>query len=175
MRTLLFAVWVIIAVTGCIDEKEFDLPSAPPRIVVDGVISTIPSESYVKLGWSTEANALCKDDFGIPVRCEPDPGNGTYNVNGTVSVFENESVIATTSFQMIDKEGEIRLDLNVSGTPGSKYVLQIDLDYKGNQEHYTATTYMLPTPEITDITYTIRKGDVGKTDNMVPLISFNEP
>ena len=34
---------------------------------------------------------------------------------------------------------------------------------------------MLPTPPITDITYTIRKGDVGKSDNLVPLISFTDP
>lgn len=161
---------------GCIDEYQIDLPSEPPRIVIDGLISNRQGESYVSIGWSTVANFSCKDALGHNVRCEPGTYSGPYKVNGLVRITENSGArTIELPFRMNDKEGIILVQPEITGIPGYEYELEVEIDYGGAKEYYSASTEMLPTPEITDITYEIRKGDVGKSDDLVPLISFNDP
>jgi len=161
---------------ACIDEHDIHLTSEPPRIVIDGVISNRQGESYVNVGWSTSANVACRDSFGYRVRCEPETFGGPYKVIGLARIIENEGArTIELPFRMNDKEGMILLKPEITGSPGYKYELELEIQYDGAMEYYSASTEMLPTPEITNIAYEIRKGDVGKSDDFVPLISFTDP
>ena len=175
MKNLLIIVFLFVS-GGCIDEHQIDLPSEPPRIVIDGLISNRQGESYVNIGWSTGANFSCIDRFGHHVRCAPATFSGPYRVNGLVRITENDGArTIELPFRMNDKEGMILVKPEITGIPGYKYELEVEVDYDGAGEYYSASTEMLPTPQITNITYEIRKGDVGKRDDLVPLISFADP
>jgi hypothetical protein len=63
----------------------------------------------------------------------------------------------------------------MTGEPGKKYGLHIEVTYDGTTRAYHAETEMRSTPDITAITYEIRKAPVGKSEGLVPLISFHEP
>ena len=167
---------VLIVSGGCIDEHQIDLPSEAARIVIDGLISNKQGESYVNIGWSTAANFSCRGSFGDAVRCEPRTFSGPYRVNGLVRIIENYGArTIELPFRMNDKEGMILVKPDVTGIPGYKYELEVEIDYDGSREYYSASTDMLSTPRITNITYEIRKGDIGKNDDFVPLISFADP
>ena len=175
MKNVLIVIFLVV-LGSCIDEYEIDLPSEAPRIVIDGLISNREGESYVNIGWSTAVNFSCTNSFGHPGQCEPGTFNGPYKINGLVRIIENNGTrTIELPFQMNDKEGMILVKPEITGTPGYKYALEVEIDYKGVIEYYSASTEMLASPEITDITYEIREGDVGKRDNMVPLISFADP
>lgn len=175
MKNVLIIVFLFVS-GGCIDEHQIDLPSEPPRIVIDGLISNRQGESYVNIGWSTTANFSCRNSFGDNAKCEPGTFSGPYKVNGLVRIIENNGArTIELPFKMNDKEGMILVKPEITGTPGYKYELEVEMDYDGAREYYSASTEMLPTPQITNITYEIRKGDVGKNDNLVPLISFTDP
>ncbi len=167
---------LLVLFVACIDEYQIHLPSESPRIVIDGVISDKEGESYVNVGWSAAANFSCRDNFGNIVKCEPGTFNGPYKVNGLVRITENNGArTLELPFKMNDKEGMIVLKPEITGTPGYEYGLEVEVEYEGGREFYSASTEMSATPAITDITYEVRKGDIGKNDNLVPLISFTEP
>ena len=175
MKNVLIVIFLLVS-GSCIDEYEIHLPSEPPRIVIDGLISNREGESYVTIGWSTGVDFSCTNRFGDPGKCEPDTFDGPYKVNGLVRIIENNGARSVElPFQMNDKEGMILVKPDITGTPGYKYALEVEIDYDGASEYYTASTGMLASPEITDITYEIREGDVGKKHNIVPLISFADP
>ena len=175
MKNVLIIIFLFVS-GSCIDEYQIDLPSEAPRIVIDALISNREGESYVNIGWSTAVDFSFTNSFGYPGQCEPRTFDGPYKVNGLVRIIENNGTrTIELPFQMNDKEGMILMKPEITGTPGYKYALEVEIDYGGVSEYYSASTEMLPTPEITDITYEIREGDVGKRDNMVPLISFADP
>jgi hypothetical protein len=166
----------LVAMWACIDTYNIELPSEPPRIVIDAVVSDITGESYINISWSSAVNSSCKGYFGDDVSCEPATFKGPYKVIGIASIIEdNGARTVQVPFKMDDKEGMILLKPALTGTPGSSYTLEVDIDYNGTKEFYSASSKMMATPLITDITYEIRNGDVGKEDNFVPLISFTDP
>lgn len=168
--------WLLIILTGCIDELPVTLESDPARLVVDALISNQPASSYVSVSWSGPANEHCRDDFGYIIPCGPTIQNGPYKIKGFVRITEVETGrTVDMPLEMSDKVGMIKLVPNIEGQAGLTYSLEITFDYNGVTESYSSTTKMLPTPIITAIDYEIRKGDVGKNDNAVPLISFTNP
>lgn len=175
MKNVFIIVFLFLS-GSCIDEHQVHLPSESPRIVIDGLISNRQGESYVNIGWSSAVNSSCIDLFGHYVRCEPGTFSGPYKVNGLVRIIENNGArTLELPFRMNDKEGMILVKPDITGIPGYKYDLEVEVDYDGVKEYYSASSEMLPTPRITDITYEVRKGDVGKSDDFVPLISFTDP
>jgi hypothetical protein len=167
---------LLIGLSGCIDEQPVDLKSDPSRLVVDALISNKTASSYVAVGWSGPANETCTDEFGNIIGCGPVVQNGPYNINGVVRITEIETgTTVEMPFKMNDKAGMVQLAPDIQGQRGLTYSLEIRFDYNGIAESYSSTTTMLPTPVITDIGYEIRRGDVGKSDNLVPLISFTDP
>jgi hypothetical protein len=176
MRKKHIAIIFTVVLFACLDEQHLELPSAASRIVIDALISDQQDQSYVTIGWSGAVNAACRNSFSYVIQCEPTIDEGPFKVNGMVTVVEtNTGSTIVIPFQMNDKKGMVKIQVPLAGTPGYKYSLTVDLNYNGEAERYVAESTMLPTPEITDISYEIREGDVGKSDNLVPLISFQEP
>lgn len=166
----------MIVLAGCIDERPVVLKSDPPRLVVDALISSEPASSYVTVGWSGATHDPCTDAYGNIVPCQPEVQNGPYRIDGIVTITESETgMTIQMPLRMNDKSGMIKLSPDMEGRPGFTYTLGIAFSYDGVAESYTAMSTMLPTPIITGIDYEIRKGDVGKRDNAVPLISFTDP
>ncbi|HEY0744411.1 MAG TPA: DUF4249 family protein [Chryseosolibacter sp.] len=175
MKTSIVFIW-LTALTGCVDSYEVELPSESARIVIDALVSDVPGETYINIGWSMAVNGTCKNQFGGSVKCEPVTSTGPYKVKGTVTLKENQGQRKVQlPLLMDDKEGMIELKSDFTGNPGNTYDLEVDIEYDGVREFYSSTATMAATPVITDITYEIRNGDVGKDDNFVPLISFTEP
>lgn len=167
---------LILIVAGCIDEQSIHLPAVEPRIAIDALITAGPEGSVVNIGWTAPVGHACRDNFGSPVKCEPQNPTGPFTVTGTV-ILENAGTHLSVQkdFAMNNREGYVQLAFDFQGTPGNEYVLSVEVNYSGNVQYYQARTTMLSTPPIDSISYTIRKGDVGKNDNLVPLISFVDP
>lgn len=166
----------VAILSGCLGEQQIDLPSGDPRIVVDGLITNREGESYIIIGWSDPVAGSCQDIYGDVTTCIPRSFEGPYNVTGLVRIIENGSEIKSEiSLQMDEKKGMVLLKPDFVSTTGYQYRLEIEIVYNGITEFYSASTTMLSTPTISNISYEIRKGDIGKNDNMVPLISFVDP
>jgi hypothetical protein len=174
MRCKLFT--ILILASSCIDEIKIDLPPHEPKLIVDALISSEANESQLTIGWTSPIGYSCTDSFGNVIKCGPEIQSGPYKVDGEITISDdNEAILYTAAFRMNDKVGLISLAPNFGGVPGARYLLTIKIDYEGQTSYYSAETTMLETPAITEITYIIRKGDIGKNDNFVPLISFIEP
>jgi len=165
-----------LLVVCCLDEREIDLPSDDPKIVIDALLSNISDQSYVNIGWTAKVNSRCTDNFGNVVQCQPETFNGPFKVKGKITLIEeNTSTKVELPFNMDDKKGMIQIKPNIQAVPGYDYSIEVRVDYENKVETYSAKTTALPTPEIEDISYVIRRGDIGKSDNMVPRISFTDP
>ena len=158
----------------CIDNTELTLPFDEPMLVVDAMISNKSDESYIKIGWSAPIGSICNDGF-IVGECEIDNSTGPYKVTGSATV--RDEVTGEQNILQIfmkDKKGLIELKPTLTGKPGHLYTLNIMINYEGAVSTYFAESTMKMTPTIDKIGYVIRKGDIGKSDNLVPLISFRD-
>lgn len=169
----------VLTFSGCIDEYEMTIPFDEPMLYVDALISSQESLSSITIGWSHATGNGCfyEDSFGkVWIPCEPDPSTGPQKVNGNLLITERPTGnIYEYAFSMADRKGFVIIQPQFKGVPGRTYVMDMDVTYNGTTEHYHAESRMLDTPSIDKISYEIRKGDIGKEDNFVPLISFSEP
>jgi Domain of unknown function (DUF4249) len=170
--------WIIVLLlSACIGTVEMELDSSEPVLVVDGLVSDVSGQSMVTLGWTFPVGTPCFSNGSFIGLCEIDHSVGPHKVTGVLRVrdLDINANLFSSDFRMKDKVGMIEIPTFISGTPGHRYQLTIDITYEGRVENYTAEAIMLATPPIEETTYEIRKGDVGKSDNLVPLISFHEP
>jgi hypothetical protein len=169
---------LLFLVFGCIDEFDVKLPFDESKLVADILISSEPDESSISIGWSFPTGGDCLGDgpFGPqPVSCGSDSSSGQNETTCIVSIQDLDADQSWTYEFVTEKKSFYQFKPELLGVAGHTYSLKITVT-SGNEEHiYTAQTTMLRTPNIDDIAYEIRKGDVGKDDNFVPLISFKEP
>jgi len=168
---------LLLMTLGCIDQLEIEVPFDEPRLVVDGLISSQEGLSFIKIGWSYPTGSHCTlgPDNNYPFPCPEDTSTGPYKVTGMVRVTRGENDIYEYPVQMADRKNYITITPDIVGIPGEQFSLDVDIRFNNETMSYHAETVMLPTPEIVDIGYEIRKGDVGKEDSFVPLLYFNEP
>jgi hypothetical protein len=167
---------------SCIDEYSIVLPAEEPRLVVDALITTIEDESSITIGWTFAPGDGCFEYdpwSGSPhaVPCAPDTSSeGEFLVTGLITIMEEDGPTYNYPLRMHDKKSHVTIPMpEIRGVPGKEYSLEIQISYKNETTSYTAETFMPDTPLINSISYVIRKGDIGKEDNFVPLINFNEP
>ncbi|HYC86506.1 MAG TPA: DUF4249 family protein, partial [Chryseosolibacter sp.] len=135
----------------------------------------------IMIGWSSPTGSYCTYDdiFGDgstqPIPCPPDTSGGPYKVTGTVTITKVGVESYTAPVNMADRKRHIIITPDITGSPGERFTLDIAVTYNGETTTYHSETVMLRTPAITHTSYVIRKGDVGKNDSFVPLISFSEP
>jgi len=170
-----FAVLLIILLCGCIDSTEIKIPATSPILVIDALISDQPSQSLIRLGWSFNLGEVCAEYGTFVGPCSIDNSTGPFKVEGTLNITDLDSTHTySTSFGMKDKTGLIEIYPDFTGKVLHRYRLDINILYEGVTSAYSSETRMEQTPVISDIGYVIRKGDVGKEDNYVPLISFTD-
>jgi hypothetical protein len=180
MRTTLkICALIIFASQGCIDEMSLELPFEEPLLMADIFVSSDAEESSITIGWTSSLDAACYEpgDFGMGYffSCPPDTSKGPYEVTGRISIKEETGKSYEYEIHMADKKSYINIKPAIAGTPGLKYSMDIEINYQGDVSTYHAETEMLATPVIEKTSYEIRKGDVGKSDDFVPLIYFHEP
>ncbi len=159
----------------CIDSTEIKLPAPIPILTIDALISDQPSQSLIRLGWSFNLGELCAEYGTFIGPCGIDDSTGPFKVEGSLTVTDLDSTNTySTSFGMKDKTGQIEIHPDITGKVLHRYRLDISILYEGVASTYSSETRMEQTPVISDIGYVIRKGDVGKKDNYVPLISFTD-
>jgi Domain of unknown function (DUF4249) len=160
---------------GCIDSTEIKIPTPTPILTIDALISDQPSQSLIRLGWSFQLGEPCVEYGSFIGPCSIDDSTGSFKVEGTLTITDLDSPNNySTSFHMKDKTGLIEIYPDFTGEVLHRYRLEINILYEGQTNTYSSETRMNQTPVISDIGYVIRKGDVGKNDNYVPLISFTD-
>ncbi|HLO60891.1 MAG TPA: DUF4249 family protein [Bacteroidales bacterium] len=122
-----FAV-IISVVVACTEKAEFPLESTYVRLVVDGEINTDTTVHRVKLSCSGDA-------------LNEHPGN---KISGAiVSIYDGSNNFSL--HENPETPGVYETDSTVYGVPGKTYTLQIsnvDIDGDGNNEEYSASSYL---------------------------------
>jgi hypothetical protein len=171
--------FILLLATGCIDEVPIDLPFNEPILVADVLVSSDSEASSITIGWTFPSGSECfqESPFGQqPVPCGSNNSSGPYKVEGKVLITDLTSGENFLSeFLMKDREGFNQYKPGIAGVPGHQYALTIEISYDGTKRMYSSESYMHATPMIEKIEYEIRPGDVGKSDDFVPLISFTDP
>ena len=154
---------------------ELIVPAPIPILVIDALISDQPSESLIRLGWSFQLGEACVEYGSFIGPCTIDDSIGPFNVEGTLTITDLDSPSTySTSFRMKDKTGLIEIHPDFTGEVLHRYRLATNILYDGQTSTNSSDTRMEQTPVISDIGYVVRKGDVGKEDNYVPVITFSD-
>jgi hypothetical protein len=182
MKSKFISLLSVVLITSCIDEYPFELSFGEPKLTVDALVSSVEGDSKVVIGWTYPAGETCSylDYYThkkIPQECPEDTSiDGPFLVTGKIQIQETNGNSYEYNFQMKDRTNYKTISMpSLIGQPGKSYSLNIDITYANKTTSYTSETTMHHTPAITKIDYEIRKGDVGKEDNFVPLIYFTEP
>jgi hypothetical protein len=171
------SVVIVLMATGCIEFLEVDLPGEEPRLIIEALLSDRESFSKISIGWGYASGTLCGSNDPFADECEADMVSPNPKVRGIVKIAEENGSEFVYNFQMADRQGYARLPISnsLTGEPGKRYTMDVEITYQGKTTVYHAESMMRTTPSISSITYEIRKGEIGKSDDFVPLISFNEP
>jgi hypothetical protein len=166
----------IFLLFSCIDDFIVSLPVDEPHLVVDALISSVPGESKIRLGWTSPIGEACLENNGnYSIPCQPDTSGGPYLVTGMVVITRESNDPYAVEIHMTERKRFIDITPNIIGTPGERFSLDIEITYNNQTTHYHSETVMLQTPVIDSMSYVIRTGDIGKSDDFVPLIYFKEP
>lgn len=188
-----------IALLGCIEDFELKLPSAEPRLVVDGLISGKPGPYYIRLTLSNvgsmttsenlytsivmpvnEANVVISDNSGqIDTLQYVQWDENDYQYDYRIGYFKiikdvNGNAIDTIALSdpyYFNKKGFYKTT-HIKGIPGNTYFLNVTYQ----QKEYTASAYMPTVPIIDSVGYILKESEqVGKSDKYFPLLYFKEP
>ena len=143
----LFAILLFIA-SSCQKVIQVDLNSADPQLVVEAYVTDAPDSIWVKL--TKTVNFSDKNEFPAVD-------------NAVVIISDSDG----NSEQLTQTEPGIYRALNLQGTPGRNYNLEIDY----NGEKYTASSYMNFPVEIDSITF----GRSVFSGNVTLQINFTDP
>ena len=168
----------ICLLLSCIDEYTVSLPFDEPRLVVDALISSVPGKSEIIIGWTSPAGEECMYNNGYSnysISCQADASKGPYLVTGKLVIKQDSNNPYEVAIQMAERKRFIIINPDIVGSPGDKFSMELKITYGNKTREYYSETVMLQTPVIESMSYVIRKGDIGKNDNFVPLVSFNEP
>lgn len=162
---------------GCVEDFDFKLQNAEPRLVVEGLITNQTGPYYVRLTKSTTGGITSSNNSSFPFKDNAEP-------------VENATVIISDDFNQIDTLKPYKVDIyggdygensynqgfykttHLKGIPEHTYDLKIISEGK----EYKASAYMSPVPEIDSLGYYLKKSElVGKWDYYIPLLYFKEP
>ncbi len=143
----LFAILLFIA-SSCQKVIQVDLNSADPQLVVEAYVTDAPDSIWVKL--TKTVNFSDKNEFPAVD-------------NAVVIISDSDG----NSEQLTQTEPGIYRAINLQGTPGRTYNLEIDY----NGEKYTASSYMNFPVEIDSITF----GRSVFSGNVTLQINFTDP
>lgn len=168
---------LIISVLGCVEDFDFKLQKAEPRLVVEGLVTNQKGPYYVRLtksmpgGLTTiNRNSWLPTDNAQPVK------------NATVTITDDNEQCDTLNYTIINLYGSEYGEDNfnqgfyatqkLQGIPGHTYTLKI----KCKGKEYGASAFMPPVPKIDSLSYYLKKCEiVGKSDYYIPLLYFKEP
>jgi hypothetical protein len=166
-----FYLLILFTLFNCTDEYNIELPNDEPQVVIDGWIRT-DQPPFVAVSKSFASNgSFTYDDDGIKKNLSIE--------NALVIIADDENHIDTLKYSInysyytwkeVADLGSVTKSNHITLSAGHNYFLTVVLDSK----KYTSNAFMQPVPRITDIGYVVRKGEVGKDDQHIPLISFNK-
>jgi len=176
-RFVLFLFTSIFLVAGCVEDFDFKLKEAEPRLVVEGLITNQTGPYYVRLTKSTPGGVTSNTNSSFPLTDKAIPIK-----NATVIISDDFNQIDTLKPYQVDILGEsygensynqgFYKTTHLKGIPEHTYSLKIISEGKG----YQASAYMPSVPEIDSLGYYLKKSEiVGKSDYYIPLLYFKEP
>ena len=151
---------ILFFLTSCYSSYDLELRNVTPTLVVDGWLKDLPGQSVIRFGWT----ASSAEEFSFDAAGSP-PVDPLAAVPCTIKATLSDDHNFQSQFEvsMPWKKGGVEWIIeNFTGTPGRKYVLEIEVLTDGHSELYTSETWMLHTPPITAIDYEIRKAPVDK-------------
>jgi hypothetical protein len=187
---------LLILLSGCTEEYDFQFPKQVPKLVVEGIITNDPGPYYVRLAQSKSTFEMIVNDT-VPSYLTYGSSAGGYVsvVDAIVLITDNfgvtdtliappDSVYSYYSWNYNDPlSRDSTLEFNpkahvfgyyqtksLKGVPGNTYYLKIL--WRGAE--YTSTCYMPPVPKIDSVTYEYTLGATGKSDFYIPKIWFKD-
>ncbi|MGE5449636.1 MAG: DUF4249 domain-containing protein, partial [Bacteroidales bacterium] len=177
MKKSVLLLFLIISVLGCVEDFDFKLQKAEPRLVVEGLITNQKGPYYVRLtksmpgGITTiDRNSWYPTDNAQPVE------------NATVTITDDNGQCDTLKYIIINLYPDVHEDNSynqgfyatqkLQGIPGHTYTLKITWEGK----EFVASALMPPVPKIDSLSYYLKKSEMeGKSDYYIPLLYFKEP
>ncbi|MBN2779157.1 MAG: DUF4249 domain-containing protein [Bacteroidales bacterium] len=161
----------VLLLSGCVTDFDMELKDAEPRLVVDGLITSNPGPYYVRLIKSNVA-IFNSTDTGIPFT-----DNAEAVLDALIIISDDRGQIDTlgpldnSNIRYLTYEQGYYQTNKIQGIPGHTYYLNIRIKDKV----YSAECYMPTVPLIDSVDYIIEKGEIGKSDNYIPRLYFEEP
>lgn len=168
----------IISLLGCVEDFDFKLKKAEPRIVVEGLITNKPGPYYIRVVKSKTGNINVNYNDTNPFKSD----HAEPITDALIVVTDNKGQCDTLKYTVIDVYGNeygessynqgFYKTTNLKGIPEHTYNLKIISEGK----EYQASAYMAPVPKIDSLGYYLKKSElVGKGDSYIPLLYFKEP
>lgn len=201
MRNILILLCMVctMAINGCIEDFDLKLPTAEPRLVVDGLISNKPGPYYIRLTLSNVGNITTSETIykgkAIPVNeaivvisdntgqidtlqyVQWNENDYQYDYRfGYFKIIKDEygnaiDTIILSDPDYFNKKGFYKTS-HLKGIPGNTYFLNVTYQ----QKEYTASAYMPTVPTIDSVGYILKESEqIGKSDKYFPLLYFKEP
>ncbi len=190
MKSIVYLFIIILFYGSCTEEYNIKFENNDPKLVVEGIITNQPGPYFVKL-------SLSKSSFLD--QSHNDTIEATYLFNGfkpvteaLVIISDNKGITDTLinspdsiyhvfirgidtkdSARMLNPKGHFLgyyQTTKIIGKPGNTYFLKII--YKSKE--YTSVSLMPLCPTIDSVQYSMTKGDVGKSDYLIPRIWFKD-
>lgn len=176
MKKSVLLLFLIISISGCVEDFDFKLQKAEARLVVEGLITNQKGPYYVRLtksmpgGVTTIDRNYFQTDHAIPVE------------DAAVTITDDNGQCDTLKYIIINLYPDVHQDdlynqgfyatQKLQGIPGHTYTLKITWEGK----EYEASAFMPPVPKIDSLSYYLKKCEiVGKSDYYIPLLYFKEP
>ncbi|HLN73276.1 MAG TPA: DUF4249 domain-containing protein [Prolixibacteraceae bacterium] len=176
MKKSVLLLFLIISVLGCVEDFDFKLQKAEPRLVVEGLITNQKGPYYVRLtksmpgGLTTVERNYSQTDNAIPVK------------DAIVTISDDNGQCDTLKYIIINLYPDVHKDdiynqgfyatQKLQGIPGHTYTLKITWEGK----EFVASAFMPPVPKVDSLSYRLKKSEmVGKSDYYIPLLYFKEP
>jgi hypothetical protein len=158
MKRLLGLLMPVLLLTTCVERIGVDLPDASEKLVVDGLISTMPGPYTVKLTqtaqYTTGSDGTNYLVGGARVRISDDAGNSEELIESSQGIYKTRTG-------------------GLQGQAGRSYTLFIETP--AGKKYQSRPELLKPTPAIENIYYEFVEATPGKEEGFYVYIDVRDP
>jgi hypothetical protein len=171
MKEKLLSSILMIILSGCTDEYIISLPDTSNQVVIDGWIRTDqPPYVMVSSGFKPGTSFSFIQGEEIKDRSIENAVVILSDDLGNKDTLVYRAGYSYYTWKEIAKASTETNPNHIILQPGHRYFLSVSV----GSQNYTANSFMEPAPVIENISYTVKKGEIGKEDQHIPLISFTK-
>jgi len=166
---LIVPAFLLILLSACNDEYDFEFEDQTPLLVVEGKITNQPGPYYVRLSESIK-EVVDPNNSGSSKPVSKGIDNAQVTLNDDAGNSETLRYIGEKPNTFSEGDGWYVIE-NTTGVVGRTYTLSITW----NNKNFTAADKMEAVPEIERVGFRTKHLEAKNEDVDIPLIYFNEP